>query len=50
MKPLTPRQKKTLQKHSRHHSKKHMAEMRTAMRNGKTFDQAHTMAQRKVGA
>ena len=46
---LTDRQKKTLKKHSVHHTKKHMAFMRAQMRKGKTFGQAHRAAQRKVG-
>ena len=49
MQSLTPKQKKTLQVHSKHHSKKHMAEMRAAMRAGKSFTQAHNAAQKKVG-
>lgn len=36
-------------KHSVHHSKKHLREMRNAMQDGKTFDQAHKIAQSKVG-
>jgi hypothetical protein len=49
MQSLTPKQKKALQVHSKHHSKKHMAEMRSTMRAGKSFDQAHTAAQKKAG-
>lgn len=48
-KKLTKRQQATLKKHSRHHTKKHMAFMRTQMRKGKTFGAAHRAAKRKVG-
>ena len=46
---LTKRQQATLRKHSSHHTKKHMTEMRKLMRAGKTFTQAHKSATRKVG-
>jgi hypothetical protein len=46
---LTKRQKATLKKHSVHHTKKHMTEMRKLMRAGKTFTQAHRAATKKVG-
>ena len=46
---LTTRQKKTLSKHAKHHSVKHMQLMRKLMNEGKTFSQAHTQAQKKVG-
>tara|TARA_R100001440_G_scaffold26308_1_gene42817 strand:+ start:49 stop:207 length:159 start_codon:yes stop_codon:yes gene_type:complete len=48
-KTLTQRQKDTLKRHSKHHTAKHMTEMRKAMRMGKTFTQAHKMAMKKVG-
>ena len=48
-KELTQRQKDTLKKHSVHHSAKHMAFMRKAMREGSTFTAAHKAAQKKVG-
>ena len=41
MKKLTKSQQATLKKHSVHHTKKHMASMRSAMRKGKTFGAAH---------
>ena len=44
-KKLTQSQKTTLKKHSKHHSKKHMNEMK----KGKTFGQAHKTAMKKVG-
>ena len=49
MKKLTDRQKKTLKKHSVHHSKKHMAIMKKEMRAGKSFTAAHKKAQKMVG-
>ena len=49
LKQLTQRQKDTLKKHSKHHTAKHMTEMRKMMRAGKTFTQAHKGAMKKVG-
>ena len=49
MKKLTDRQKKTLKKHSVHHSKKHMAMMKKEMKAGKSFTAAHKKAQKMVG-
>ena len=48
---LTQRQKDTLKRHSRHHTKKHMNLMINLMTRGKgkTFTQAHKEAQKKVG-
>ena len=48
-KTLTKNQKDTLAKHKAHHTAKHMALMRSEMKKGKTFKQAHNIAQRKVG-
>ena len=48
-KKLTKRQQSTLRKHSKHHTKKHMAFMRAQMRKGKSFTAAHRAAKRKVG-
>ena len=48
-KTLTQRQKDTLKKHAKHHTKKHMAFMRKEMRAGKTFGAAHKAAMKKVG-
>ena len=36
-------------RHSAHHTKKHMSEMRKAMRAGSTFTAAHKKAMKKVG-
>ena len=49
MAALTERQKTTLKKHSKHHTAKHMTEMRKLMRGGKTFTQSHKIAMKKVG-
>ena len=49
MAKLTPKQIVTLNKHSKHHSKKHMDMMKKLMREGKTFKAAHTAAQKEVG-
>ena len=46
---LTPRQRKTMNRHARHHSLKHMREMAKDLRKGRTFAQAHVRAMRAVG-
>ena len=46
---LTQRQKDTLKRHSKHHTKKHMDTMKSLMKNGKTFGEAHKSAMKKVG-
>ena len=46
---LTTRQKNLLEKHSEHHSDKHMEFIKRRMRAGDTFTQAHKKAQAKVG-
>jgi hypothetical protein len=48
-KTLTTRQKSTLQRHSKHHSAKHMAMMKKEMKNGMSFTAAHKKAQKVVG-
>tara|TARA_R110000823_G_scaffold13498_1_gene44706 strand:+ start:9823 stop:9975 length:153 start_codon:yes stop_codon:yes gene_type:complete len=47
-KRITQQQKAMLKKHAPHHSKKHMDDMKTAMRKGKTFTEAHKKA-KKIG-
>ena len=42
-------QKEILKKHSIHHSKKHMKEMKTAMNKGTSFTKSHKAAMKKVG-
>jgi hypothetical protein len=49
MKQLTTRQKTTLAKHAKHHTKKHMAFMKTRMKAGDSFTVAHKKAKAKVG-
>ncbi len=46
---LTDKQKKTLKKHSVHHSKKHMAMMNALMNKGKSFRFAHRQAMKIAG-
>jgi hypothetical protein len=46
---MNQKEKNTLKKHSEHHSKKHMNEMKTAMNKGTSFDKAHKVAVKKVG-
>ena len=48
-KGLTDRQKAIMKKHSVHHSAKHMDLMKNLILSGKTFEQAHTIAIKKVG-
>ena len=46
---LKPSQKKTMKKHARHHSLKHMRSMARSIKKGATFSSAHTKAMRNVG-
>ena len=46
---LTTRQKNLLEKHSEHHSDKHMEFMKRRMRAGDTFTQAHKNGTGKGG-
>jgi len=46
---LTTRQKNLLEKHSEHHSDKHMEYMKRRMRAGDSFTEAHKKAKEKVG-
>lgn len=48
-KTLTARQEQTMQRHSRHHTPRHMSEMKKLMLQGKTFTAAHKLAMKKVG-
>ena len=48
-KKLTKRQIDTLKKHAVHHTSKHMAFMRSAMKNGKTFSASHKAAVKRMG-
>ncbi len=38
-----------LQEHAKHHTKKHMDEMRKLMRKGKTFTESHNIVKKKIG-
>ena len=46
---LTKRQRLAMVRHARHHTKKHLRAMVTAMKKGRTFTQSHKIAQKKVG-
>jgi hypothetical protein len=48
-KKLTQRQQNALKRHSVHHTRKHMTEMRKLMKAGKTFTESHKLAMKKVG-
>ena len=46
---LTEQQNKTMEKHKKHHSKKHMVAMAKMMAKGKSFTAAHKKAMKDVG-
>ena len=46
---MNARQKLKIKKHRKHHSKKHIELMKNEMKKGKTFNKAHTLAQKQVG-
>ena len=46
---LTKRQQTSMEKHSVHHTAKHLRVMRDMMLKGKTFSESHKEAQKKVG-
>tara|TARA_R100000664_G_C2656332_1_gene74611 strand:+ start:134 stop:355 length:222 start_codon:yes stop_codon:yes gene_type:complete len=46
---LTQRQKDTLKRHSKHHTKKHIALMTKLMKEGKTFGESHKIAIKRIG-
>ncbi len=48
-KKISARQKATLKKHAKHHTTKHMAQLKKAMRKGSSFKSAHNKAMKKVG-
>lgn len=50
MAALTVSQVAALKKHKVHHSAKHMKNMTTAMKAGKSFSQAHTIAKKNEKA
>tara|TARA_R100001591_G_scaffold5306_2_gene11661 strand:+ start:570 stop:722 length:153 start_codon:yes stop_codon:yes gene_type:complete len=49
MTKLNLSQMRKLKAHSVHHTPKHMNLIKKLMREGKTFKQAHTTAQKQVG-
>jgi|TARA_R110000796_G_scaffold229309_2_gene346585 hypothetical protein len=49
MEMLTKKQTTTLEKHSKHHTKKHMAFMKREMKKGVSFTTSHKEALKKVG-
>ena len=49
MAKLTKRQKDTMRKHSKHHTKAHLAYMSQLMKTGKTFEESHKIAMKEVG-
>ena len=46
---LSIRQKNTLKKHSKHHTKNHMDTMEASMKGGMNFTEAHEKAMNTVG-
>jgi len=44
---LTNGQKEKLKEHAKHHTKKHMDEMKRLMRTGMSFSKAHTETKKK---
>jgi len=44
-----PKMMKKLDEHKKHHSKKHMDEMKKDMKKGDSFKKAHDKAIKKVG-
>ena len=48
-KSLSIRQEKTMKRHAKHHTKKHLSSMRKSMLGGMTFTQAHKKAMKEVG-
>jgi len=49
-KELSPAMNKKLKEHSKHHSVKHMNQMKKDIMNGASFTASHKIAQKKVGA
>jgi len=49
IKDLKPGQQKTMKRHAKHHSLKHMRSMARSLKKGSTFAQAHNKAMRSVG-
>jgi hypothetical protein len=49
MRGLTPRQQQTMKKHSKHHTAKHLRDMKKRMAKGTSFTAAHKQSQKAVG-
>ena len=49
LKGLTASQKRQMQRHKVHHTKRHLSKMATLMRQGKTFKQSHNITMRTIG-
>ena len=47
MTALTDKQKTRLKEHSKHHTKKHITDMKKSMRKNVSFAKAHMMAKKK---
>ncbi len=48
-KALSILQKRLMTEHKKHHTKKHLEEMKKLMLQGYCFQQAHTITMKKVG-
>jgi len=46
---LNKRQEGAMKRHSKHHTAKHLKEMVSLMKKGKTFTDSHKIAMKKVG-
>tara|TARA_R100000700_G_C3150491_1_gene129313 strand:- start:272 stop:478 length:207 start_codon:yes stop_codon:yes gene_type:complete len=46
---LTARQQQTMKKHSKHHTAKHLRDMKRRMAKGTSFTAAHKQSQKAVG-
>jgi len=46
---LTTRQQQAMKKHAKHHTAKHLKDMKTRMSKGASFTTAHKQAMKKVG-
>ena len=49
IKDLKPGQKKTMKRHAKHHSLKHIRAMARSLKKGSSFAAAHTKAMRTAG-
>ena len=46
---IDKKEKKILKKHKKHHTAKHMKQMKADMKKGDSFNKAHKKALKKVG-